>query len=706
MAVATTRFQPCSSTSHLVLIQSLAASHCWEESSFTSRKIQSGWLQFSSSRTNTDWFRSKSKPIRAARKVKVNAAAAGADCSSRREARAPALDSQGVPVQTRRLLCLSNGHGEDAIAVAILKALKELAEEEDQPLSIEALPLVGLGGAYVRAGIRTIGPAQMMPSGGFLYMDRKQIVGDLQAGLMALTWEQLTTLVKWTQAESTERATSALLAVGDVLPLAMAWVASKYEKTRREKDKGGRLVPYAFVGTAKSEFYVKELDGRKLVPEKRDAVEKLLSPACVHLPWERALMSADECAFTAPRDALTGEVLRTLLPDGVKRRVLDLGNPMMDDLAPTGALDGVLAGYEGFRRVAIMPGSRPPEVHRNFDTLLSAADSVAQSSPHERFLFLAPVVPSLEVRPFTDALARNGWQRAEEPLELPEISGACESPTEPLVDASDESLERGNGGPLQGGWSEDGTSENGVRTSVRFESASTLKESEQKNGNKVSARLREQAEHAQSSTQPSDGPSSTSQRPDAVECRDPKPTGSVSGPSLTRTQNEHLDDVVPEPFAADGGGWPEPSEGPVSSILFRKRGGDSAVLLVRGAFADCAQRAEAGLAMAGTATEQMVGLGKPVFTMPGGGPQFTFAFAEAQSRLLGHSVILCKSPSEVGPCFREIFFDERRLAEIREDGRQRMGQAGASKRIARAIWDRLLVENCTPELSEIMTRRH
>lgn len=73
-------------------------------------------------------------------------------------------------------------------------------------------------------------------------------------------------------------------------------------------------------------------------------------------------MSADECAFTAPRDALTGEVLRTLLPDGVKRRVLDLGNPMMDDLEPTGALDGVLAGFGGFRRVAIVPGSRPPEV--------------------------------------------------------------------------------------------------------------------------------------------------------------------------------------------------------------------------------------------------------------------------------------------------------------------------------------------------------
>lgn len=89
------------------------------------------------------------------------------------------------------------------------------------------------------------------------------------------SFPQLTTLVKWTQAESNRKATSALLAVGDVLPLAMAWVASKYERTRRAKDKRGPAVPYAFVGTAKSEFYVKETDGRKLVPEKRDAGEAL-----------------------------------------------------------------------------------------------------------------------------------------------------------------------------------------------------------------------------------------------------------------------------------------------------------------------------------------------------------------------------------------------------------------------------------------------
>jgi uncharacterized protein (TIGR03492 family) len=65
---------------------------------------------------------------------------------------------------------------------------------------------------------------------------------------------------------------------------------------------------------------------------------------------------------------------------------------------------------------------------------------------------------------------------------------------------------------------------------------------------------------------------------------------------------------------------------------------NAVVLLTRGGFSDVAHQAVAGIAMAGTATEQLVGLGRPVFTLPGSGSQFTAAFAEAQSRLLGQSV--------------------------------------------------------------------
>jgi uncharacterized protein (TIGR03492 family) len=56
------------------------------------------------------------------------------------------------------------------------------------------------------------------------------------------------------------------------------------------------------------------------------------------------------------------------------------------------------------------------------------------------------------------------------------------------------------------------------------------------------------------------------------------------------------------------------------------------------AFADILQQSSLVIGMTGIAVEQAVGLGKPVFAVPGDGPAFTYRFAEAQNRLLGDSV--------------------------------------------------------------------
>ena len=72
------------------------------------------------------------------------------------------------------------------------------------------------------------------------------------------------------------------------------------------------------------------------------------------------------------------------------------------------------------------------------------------------------------------------------------------------------------------------------------------------------------------------------------------------------------------------------------------------MILTQTAYADCLQGAEAAIAMAGTATEQFVGLGKPAFTTPGAGPQFTPTFAQLQTRLLGPSVILVDTAEAMG----------------------------------------------------------
>ena len=55
-------------------------------------------------------------------------------------------------------------------------------------------------------------------------------------------------------------------------------------------------------------------------------------------------------------------------------------------------------------------------------------------------------------------------------------------------------------------------------------------------------------------------------------------------------------------------------------------------------FEDSLYNSDLVISMAGTATEQAVGLNKPVIQIEGKGPQFTKMFAEAQRRLLGESI--------------------------------------------------------------------
>ncbi|MGF1492606.1 MAG: lipid-A-disaccharide synthase-related protein [Microcoleaceae cyanobacterium] len=110
--------------------------------------------------------------------------------------------------------------------------------------------------------------------------------------------------------------------------------------------------------------------------------------------------------------------------------------------------------------------------------------------------------------------------------------------------------------------------------------------------------------------------------------------------------------------------------------------GIAQLVIARAAFNQCIQQADLAIAMAGTATEQFVGLGKPAITLPGAGPQFTYRFAEAQQRLLGESVVLANSPAEIPEIVRSLLGDTNRLKRIAANGQRRMGQPGAAHRIA------------------------
>jgi uncharacterized protein (TIGR03492 family) len=104
--------------------------------------------------------------------------------------------------------------------------------------------------------------------------------------------------------------------------------------------------------------------------------------------------------------------------------------------------------------------------------------------------------------------------------------------------------------------------------------------------------------------------------------------------------------------------------------------------LVTQGFGDCLHLSHIGIAMAGTATEQMVGLGKPVITIEGKGPQFTRSFAQDQARLLGQSIIFVENPARVSEAIAVLLENPDYFQIAITNGKERMGSAGAAKRIA------------------------
>lgn len=394
-----------------------------------------------------------------------------------------------------RILCLSNGHGEDIIALRIIQALQRLPGAPE----IDVLPIVGEGKLYQAAGLPLIGTAKAMPSGGFIYMDGKQLARDIQGGLVKLTLAQIAAVQAWGKQPDA----LGVVAVGDIVPMLFAWRSGK---------------PFAFVGTAKSEYYLRdEADWLERNSWWDDRLAMLTGS--VYFPWERWLMRRRNCRGIFPRDRITAENLQRLgLP------AFDLGNPMMDGLEWAGS------EVHDELTVALIPGSRLPEAYENWALILKAIDRLGDQL-QQPVTLLAAIAPGLERDRLVEGL----------------------------------------------------------------------------------------------------------------------------------------------------GFWRKGADGRFSSGLSGRK---MTLRLMPGRFAEVLARSDVALAMAGTATEQFVGLGKPVVTIPGAGPQFTPQFAEAQVRLLGESVIWVAGPEAVGPAMKQVLGDSDRLQDIRKNGLRRMGTAGAADRIA------------------------
>ena len=233
------------------------------------------------------------------------------------------------------ILFLSNGHGEDAIAVSIIKTLFSLAPQE--PLELRAFPSVDDGKAYSALGVERLGPLQVMPSGGLLLHSPRLFVADMRAGFLSMTWQQLKVL------RSLE--CDCLVCVGDIYAL---WLSRLVKSPRR-----------LCVQTLVSRHH--HTEGGKITRLNRYFMENIS-------PLERSLMRKQDEVFV--RDELTAEFLRA---KGVKQARF-VGSPLLDLLRDDVFAEPMLRG-QGF--IVLLPGSRA-YAQNSLNIMLQALDHLSR----------------------------------------------------------------------------------------------------------------------------------------------------------------------------------------------------------------------------------------------------------------------------------------------------------------------------------------
>jgi uncharacterized protein (TIGR03492 family) len=272
----------------------------------------------------------------------------------------------------RRILLLSNGHGEDLSGALIGRQLQQLGH------AVDALPLVGHGRAYQQAGLNLLGRTREYSTGGLGYTSFVGRLTELLQGQVAYLLRRLLLLLRLA------RRYELILVVGDVIPVLAAWL------TRR---------PVATYLVAYSSHYEGKL----------------------RLPWPCGeCLQSRRFLRVYSRDALTAHDLSSQL----RRPVRFLGNPFFDGaLTASGPLGGA-----PLQRLGLLPGSRLPEALHNLELMLQVLERLPEPLRDPSRLGLhAALVGKLTPQEVAPLASRLGWR-----LEL-ETSERCSLRRGPLT---------------------------------------------------------------------------------------------------------------------------------------------------------------------------------------------------------------------------------------------------------------------------------
>ncbi|MEY3963918.1 MAG: hypothetical protein RLZZ106_1173 [Cyanobacteriota bacterium] len=257
--------------------------------------------------------------------------------------------------ETRPILLLSNGHGEDLSGALIGQALQQ------RGLAVEALPLVGHGRAYSQAGIRVRGRTREYSTGGLGYTSFWGRITEVVQGQILYLLSRLLLLLR------IGRRYRLILVVGDVIPVIAAWLSGR---------------PTATYLVAYSSHYEGKL----------------------RLPWPCApCLRGRRTRAIYSRDALTGADLTGQL----QRPVHFLGNPFFDGaLSTSEPLQGA-----PLQRLGLLPGSRLPEALHNLELMLRVLERLPEAlRPSERLGLHAALVGKLTPQEVAPLASRLGWK--------------------------------------------------------------------------------------------------------------------------------------------------------------------------------------------------------------------------------------------------------------------------------------------------------
>ncbi|MDR1323201.1 MAG: lipid-A-disaccharide synthase-related protein [Candidatus Margulisbacteria bacterium] len=256
----------------------------------------------------------------------------------------------------RNILVISNGRGEDSIAVTLLENLKKVLRQEElseADLNIIALPLVGEGLLYKNTGYFTAATWNDLPSHGFFSVF--SFLRDLRRGLLD-NWRKQAEIIR-REAQTADL----ILTVGDIWPVLLVSLFGQRKKI-------------VHMATAAS-IYIRRYSLAEIWLFKK----YVSCVICRDLPTCTELQKFSVNAFYA-------------------------GNPMLDDpiLRSTNTNLGL---DKKRRRIVLIPSSRA-DAYGNISRMLNV---VKHFSVKNNFQFVISLAPNLNLDRLRLALNKSDW---------------------------------------------------------------------------------------------------------------------------------------------------------------------------------------------------------------------------------------------------------------------------------------------------------